>query len=89
MNDVTLDEDEPGVLHVPWDSLLGKLIRKNSINFHVWKVPEDREIITDIASVKLLVLGIVSEKLNKKLTAQGILNRVLAADMGTLDFSGM
>lgn len=89
MNDVTLDEDEPAVLHVPWESLLGKLIRKNSINFHVWKVPADKIIITDIASVKLLVLGIVSEKLNKKLTAQGILNRVLDADMAALDLSGL
>lgn len=70
-----------GLLDVPWESLLGRIIRKNKMAFRVIEKPADGIIVTDMASVGSVLSGIIDSGLNSQLTAEGILHRVLKSSV--------
>lgn len=75
------DEEDGNILKVPWDSLLGKIIRKNKLAFRLHSVPTDSMILTDISSVGSVLAGVVNRNLNPDLTAEGVLLRVMACSV--------
>ena len=66
---------------VSWDSPLGLVIRKNKIAFRITERPRDDVIYTDIASVGSVLAGVVNNNLNPRLTAEGVLLRVMASSV--------
>ena len=79
-NTKILDRD-PALLEVPWESLMGRIIRKNKLAFRIVERPNDDKILTDVASIKSVVNGIIDSDLNAQLTAQGILLRVMGSSV--------
>lgn len=75
---VNVEKDVANCLTVPWESILGRIIRKNLMNFRIWEMPESGAITTDISSVKTLLCGIIENNLNPKLTSEGLLLQILA-----------
>lgn len=75
-----MDRD-PALLEVQWDSLMGRIIRKNKLAFRIVERPSDDKIITDVASIKSVVNGIIDSNLNAQLTAQGVLLKVMGSSV--------
>lgn len=75
------DPDNGNILRAPWDSLLGKIIRKNKLAFRLYSIPDDSMILTDISSVGSVLAGIVNRNLNPDLTSEGVLLRVMASSV--------
>lgn len=88
LSGVIPDEEDGNILKVPWDSLLGKIIRKNKLAFRLHSVPTDGMILTDISSVGSVLAGVVNRNLNPDLTAEGVLLRVMACSVYPPDSPG-
>ena len=73
-----MDQDRP-LLEVPWESLMGRVIRKNKLAFRITERPSDDKIITDVDSIRSIVNGIIDGNLNRHLTSQGVLLRVMGS----------
>lgn len=81
LSGVVPNTENGNILQVPWDSLLGKIVRKNKLAFRLHSRPEKDLILTDISSVGSVLAGIVNKGLNPDLTSEGVLLRVMASSV--------
>ena len=66
---------------VPWDSSIGKIIRKNKIALRVLRKPESGYITVDKTTLAMILRGVADQDLNAKLTNEFRLIDLVSGNM--------
>ena len=66
---------------VPWESNMGRIIRKNKVGLRVFKKPESGNISVDKTTLSMILRGVADENLNVKLTNEFRLIDLVSGNM--------
>ena len=62
---------------VDWDSIIGKIMRKNAVTFNLFKKPDTNFIETREDMISKIVEGVISANLNKTLTRNAKIGAIM------------